>query len=313
MGAIQKAAQGRIITPAQSTVITFEDSHGDDITITSDDVRQLICPQANQKEIAYFMELCRAMKLNPFLNEAYLVKYGNGPAQILVAHKSLLKRAEANPKYDGMEHGVIVMRNGEIHTEQRSAYYPEAGETLIGGWAKVYRSDRRVPVYREVSLRSMDKKQANWKTMPDIMIDKCAQAAALREAFPDDLSGMYAREEGEQAQQVESTTEDVPPVATTKVAQAVVERQPERLTEADMEWLKEASEQCATLGYDLNETKRYLWGIAKSGDMEAVRVAVSNMVDKANAQVDVETGEIVEDVPDEIDLADEDIAFGEVE
>lgn len=310
MGAITQAVQGRTITPAQSTAITFADEHGDEITITSEDVRQHICPQATPREIVYFMELCRAQKLNPFLNDAYLVKYGGSPAQILVAHKVLLKRADSHPQFDGICSGVIVLRDGTIHKEERTSYYEEIGETLLGGWCEIYRKDRSHPYYKELRLKSMDKHQANWKTMPDVMIVKCAQAAAIREAFPQDFGGMYAREEMGNIQQVESTVEDVPPTTTTSVAQAVADRKPEALTESDMDWLKTESEQLASMGYDLNECKRYLWDIAKSGNMDAARQAAEQMRSKVSqpANVDAETGEVLEA---EIELADEDISFGE--
>ena len=60
MGEIAKASATRAISPAQSTAISFVDDHGDQIVLTSDDVRMHICPKADAKEIAYFMELCRA-------------------------------------------------------------------------------------------------------------------------------------------------------------------------------------------------------------------------------------------------------------
>ena len=58
-------------------------------------------------EFKFFTELCKFQKLNPFLKEAYCIKYGNQPAQIVVGKDTFLKRADAHPQYDGKESGVI--------------------------------------------------------------------------------------------------------------------------------------------------------------------------------------------------------------
>ena len=318
MGAISKASAMRAITPAQSTAISFVDDHGDAITITSDDVRMHICPQADAKEVAYFMELCRAQRLNPFLNEAYLVKFQGRPAQIMVAHKALVKRAEAHPQYDGMEHGVVVMRGGEVHNEQRGAYYPEAGETLLGGWAKVYRKDRRMPIYAERSFTSMNKNQANWKSMPDVMIDKCAQAAALREAFPDELRGMYVQEEMGQEVPAQDVSVEPKQAPTGQIAY----QKPTVMSDEDKKWLREAAASLVAVGFDESEVKKYLWQTYQTVGINAARAWVESQLDsqpefQADAEpVDADTQE-VETGPDsgsvapEIDLSDEDIPFGE--
>lgn len=317
MGAITKASAQRAVSPAQSTAIQFTDDHGDLITITSEDVRMHICPAADAKEVAYFMELCRAQRLNPFLNEAYLVKFQGRPAQIMVAHKALVKRAEAHPQYDGMEHGVVVLRNGEVHHEQRGAVYAEAGEKLIGGWCKVYRKDRRMPIYAERSLKSMDKGQANWKSMPDLMIDKCAQAAALREAFPDELRSMYVQEEMGSVPPQEVTPDEVsaPPENGTHIYQ-----KPEVMPKEDLEWLKEATSRLVELGYVESEVKNYMWNTYKTVGMNAVRNWYESQIDAqpeyqtqtdevaVSATMDETTSEIGSQAP-EIELADEDLDF----
>ena len=73
------------------------------------------------------------------------------------------------------------------------------GETLIGGWAKVYRKDRRVPFVNRISLKEYTKQKekgkGTWDKMTNTMIDKCAVVTAMRSAFPQQLGGLYTQDE----------------------------------------------------------------------------------------------------------------------
>ena len=195
----------------QQTAIAFTDDVGANITVTADDVRNLICPSADQKEVSLFLQLCKSQRLNPFVKDAYLVKYGSNPAQMITNYQVFNRRACRNDNYAGIENGVVVLRNGEIVHKDGSAVYKAAGETLLGGWAKVYFKDNRKPAYAEVALDDYSTGKSNWSKMPGVMIEKCAKAAAWRLAFPDDFQGMYVSEEMQQAQPqpVESYAEPV--------------------------------------------------------------------------------------------------------
>lgn len=195
----------------QQTAIAFTDDVGANITVTADDVRNLICQNADQKEVSLFLQLCKSQRLNPFVKDAYLVKYGSNPAQMITNYQVFNRRACRNENYAGIENGVVVLRNGEIVHKDGSAVYKAAGETLLGGWAKVYFKDNRKPAYAEVALDDYSTGKSNWQKMPGVMIEKCAKAAAWRLAFPDDFQGMYVSEEMQQAQpqQVESYAEPV--------------------------------------------------------------------------------------------------------
>lgn len=195
----------------QQTAIAFTDDVGANITVTADDVRDLICPNADQKEVSLFLQLCKSQRLNPFVKDAYLVKYGSNPAQMITNYQVFNRRACRNDNYAGIENGVVVLRNGEIVHKDGSAVYKAAGETLLGGWAKVHFKDNRKPAYAEVALDDYSTGKSNWQKMPGVMIEKCAKAAAWRLAFPDDFQGMYVSEEMQQAQPqpVESYAEPV--------------------------------------------------------------------------------------------------------
>lgn len=190
-----KTPTGIVLAPAQNQVIQFTDEAGDAIQISQQDVYQYICDKATPQEVVFFMELCRSQRLNPFKREAFLVKYGSNPASMITAEVVFERRANAHPSYKGMEYGVVYLdANGAIQKREGTATYKAAGEVLIGGWARVHRGDRN-DSYAEVSMDEYGKGQSVWKTMPGVMISKCAKAVALRLAFPSDFQGMYISEE----------------------------------------------------------------------------------------------------------------------
>lgn len=147
-----------------------------------------------EQEVVMFINLCQFQKLNPFLNEAYLVKFGSQPASIITSKEAFMKRAEAHPKYKGLKAGIIVERNNEI-VEVEGAVKLKNDE-LIGGWCEVFREDRE-PTKVRIALEEFSKSQATWKSMPLTMIRKSAIVNALREAFPESLGAMYTEDDAE--------------------------------------------------------------------------------------------------------------------
>jgi len=127
----------------------------DELTLTVGLVEKFLCVKTRSGKIALredimkFMMLCKAQGLNPWVNDAYLVGYdtNDGPKfQLISAHQALLKRAELSSEYDGMESGVcVVLKDGSVHERQGDLVLN--GETLVGGWARVHRRDRKVPSY----------------------------------------------------------------------------------------------------------------------------------------------------------------------
>lgn len=169
---------------------------GNEITLTPHTVASYLVrgnSKATEQDIIMFMSLCKFNKLNPFLNEAYLVKYGSQPAQMITSKEAYFKRAEENPCYKGIRSGIIVMRQNQI--QEVEGCFQAPGDLLLGGWAEVYRSDRDYPVVAKVNLSEYDKKQSVWTEKKSTMIAKIAKVQALREAFPSQLGAMYLGEE----------------------------------------------------------------------------------------------------------------------
>lgn len=190
----------------QDLVVKFE-VEGQEIKLTKQIVQEYIvgtdAPITNQ-EFKLFTELCKVRKLNPFLREAYLIKYKAGtPAQLVVGKDAILKRAVLNSNYDGMECGIIVQKeDGSI--EERQGTFKLGTEQLVGGWARVFRKDWTHPTYSSVSFNEVAQRKndgslnSNWSTKGATMVEKVAKVRALRETFVEDLAGMYEAEEIQQ-------------------------------------------------------------------------------------------------------------------
>lgn len=194
-------------------IVKFKADSGAMVEITHDDVVQYLCPTASVQEVGLFLQLCQSQRLNPWIGEAYLVKYGDNSAQIQVGKEAFTKRAAANPDYEGFEAGITYSdASGHIRQREGSAVYPTVGERLVGGWCRVFVKGKK-PFYDEVALQEYNTGKSLWKSKPATMIRKVALVHCLREAFPDDFAGLYSEEEmpdHSPAQSVEIEPDAVP-------------------------------------------------------------------------------------------------------
>lgn len=189
--------------PGTSAVVRWETTYGL-VEISRDIVRAYFCPKATDGEIEHFMAVCRYHQLNPWLKEAYLVKYTEAEAAKIVFGKdSHARKAEEHPQYAGDESGILVLvktADGAQLTEREGAFYLDT-EILIGGWARVFRKDRERPVSIRVRLSEYVQYTLQgppnrfWREKPATMIRKVALSQARHEAFPSKFAGGMSEEE----------------------------------------------------------------------------------------------------------------------
>ncbi len=210
----------------QELIVKF-DIDGNEIKLTPKIVQEYIVGSdvaITNQEFKLFTELCKVRKLNPFLREAYLIKYKAGtPAQLVVGKDAILKRAVLNSNYDGMESGIIVQKeDGTV--EERQGTFRLGNEQLVGGWARVYRKDWSHPTYTSVTFNEVAQKtgqgqlNSNWNSKGATMVEKVAKVRALRETFVEDLGGMYEADEMQQ---------EIPQADPIEIQADVIEQQEE--------------------------------------------------------------------------------------
>lgn len=210
------------------------------------------------QETFFFISLCKAQKLNPFINDAYLIKFGNQPAQMVVGKDVLVKRANRHPAFEGYKAGIVVMdKDGNLI--EREGAIKGKNELLVGGWCEVYRSDKKFPIKSSVSMEEYDKKQSSWKTMPMVMIRKCALVTALREAFPEELQGLYDADEIKNVPDADSLPqkEVIPGMASTQQKNKIMAMASQKnlYNFDDKKNTKELEYFCTSNGYDLKHLK----------------------------------------------------------
>lgn len=195
------------VSPAGKMEVVYN-TLGQEIKLNANIVRQYLTKgngNVTDQEILQFISICKYQQLNPFLNEAYLVKFANNRggednASIIVSKEAFMKRAEGCDGYRGFRAGVIIKRGTEVRYEEGE--FMLDGDVLLGGWAEVYRKDRDFPIKAFVNLKDYDKGRSTWNAIKCTMIRKVALVHALREAFPTQLGAMYTTDESRQVEDV---------------------------------------------------------------------------------------------------------------
>lgn len=196
-------AQPKAAATQEKAVVKWK---GEQITVSFDDVKSLICPLATDQETAVFLRTCQSLNLNPFANEIYLIKYSErDKAARVIAIESYLKAAETNDNYNGHDAGILLRDSGgKLESREGSFLLPDEADKLVGGWARVYRKDREKPFYMAVNkaecLRyTRDGKLTQFwtKEKQPLMLRKTALKRALVEAFPSLFAGTISSVDAE--------------------------------------------------------------------------------------------------------------------
>jgi phage recombination protein Bet len=170
-------------------------------------LKQIGLANAPKAELAVFLHYSQRTGLDPFARQIYMIERG-GRFTIQASIDGLRIVAQRSGEYAGQSGPYWCGEDGAWTDVWLEKTPPTAAK--VGVWRKGWTE----PAWGVAKFDSYNAGSPIWKKMPDTMIAKCAEALALRKAFPNDLSGIYAAEEMEQADA---------PISATK---AIVELQP---------------------------------------------------------------------------------------
>jgi len=83
------------------SIVKYKSESGEEVSLSADIIKRYLVSgdpsKVTDQEVMMFLKLCQYQKLNPFLNEAYLVKFGNEKAQIIVGKDVFMRRLSNSP------------------------------------------------------------------------------------------------------------------------------------------------------------------------------------------------------------------------
>ena len=180
-----------------------------------------VCKGASRTELAAFLEVCRGKQLDPFSGQIHALKrwtrdHGN-VWTYQVGIDGFRAIADRTGERDGVDGPYWCGPDGGWVDVWLASKPPAAAKVTV------YRQGHSHP-YPAIALwdfYAQRKKDgsltAMWAKGGPHMLAKCAEALALRMAFPEHLGGLYSSEEMQQAQEYQ------PPLAADFVEAEVAE------------------------------------------------------------------------------------------
>jgi phage recombination protein Bet len=189
-------------------------------------IQRTVARDCNEDEFNLFIHTCRHMGLDPLRKQCFAFVFNKNPKSkkprqmtIVTSISGYRTIADRTGNYrPDVEKARLVIDEAKVNEDvnplgivsaevtvfkfAHGAWFPAIGEAYWDEYAPI--RDRMEkdgtdedgnPIWKPTGKRYLDPKKDGWRKMPRVMIAKCAEAAALRKAWPDDFANTNIEEE----------------------------------------------------------------------------------------------------------------------
>ena len=235
-------------------------------------IKSTIAKGATDDELQLFLYQAQKTGLDPLARQIHFVKRA-GQMTIQTAIDGFRAIAARTGQHAGTSDGIFEVQKGIDRPSKATVVVKKIVQGIVSEFSATARWDEYFPGEKQGFM---------WKKMPYTMLEKCAEAKALRKAFPEDLSGMYTNDEMQQADK-----KDITPVKSKKTPKQI----PTKLSESDLEVLEKHHPDAVAL--DEDEIVEF----DENGDIE-----ISSADDEEVITDDLSPDEIVAQVRNDLNM-----------
>lgn len=175
-------------------VTTVEDFSREKVEL----IKNTVAKGATDLELQLFFHACKRTGLDPLMKQIYAIKRWNGKEN---RHEMAFQTGIDGYRLIADRTGCYAGSSDAEYTLNLETGFPDVAKVtvtkLVGGMPCQFTSSARWNEY--VQTTKDGQPTSMWRKMPFLMLAKCAEALALRKAFPAELSGVCTHEEMTQA------------------------------------------------------------------------------------------------------------------
>jgi phage recombination protein Bet len=183
----------------ENTEIEIRESHNaisENFGFTNEQVaviQKTVAKNTTAVELAYFINVCKTVDLNPFIKEIWCYKDNRGNLLVFAGRDGFLAKAQRSPSFNGIRSSEVCEKDEFKIDIANNKITHEFGlkdrGNIIGAYALAFRKDGE-PTIEYVDFKTYNKGRAAWSTHPAEMIKKVAETHALKKGFG--ISGLQS-------------------------------------------------------------------------------------------------------------------------